>query len=136
MNFELSKKQGFVKEVPANTIRAKSLIKSSRQAIETAKKIQLNEETLKSIIRELYEGLREYCEALGYVYGYKFLNHETITFFLRDVLKENSIANKFDKYRKIRNGINYYGNDVDIETVKSSLKEIPEIINLLEKYLN
>lgn len=134
MNFENSLSHGKAKKVMPNKIRASSIFKSSIQAIETAKIIHLNENTLKSIFRELYEGLREYCEAIGYLKGYKFLDHESISYFLRDVLKEQSASKKFDRYRKLRNGINYYGEDIDIETVKEALIEIPELIKELEKF--
>jgi len=132
MNFENSLANGKAKKVMPNKIRASSIFKSSIQAIETAKIIQLNENTLKSIFRELYEGLREYCEAIGYLKGYKFLDHESIGYFLRDVIKEQSASKKFDRYRKLRNGINYYGEDIDIETVKEAIIEIPKLIKELE----
>jgi len=134
MNFENSLADGKAKKVMPNKIRASSIFKSSIQAIETAKIIQLNENTLKSIFRELYEGLREYCEAIGYLKGYKFLDHESIGYFLRDVIKEQSASKKFDRYRKLRNGINYYGEDIDIETVKEAIIEIPKLIKELEKF--
>jgi len=134
MNFENSLNDGKAKKVMPNRIRASSLFKSSNQAIETARTIQLNQNTLKSILRELYEGLREYCEAIGYLKGYKFLDHESIGYFLRDILKEQSVFMKFDRYRRLRNGINYYGEDIDIETVKEAIIEIPKIIKELEKF--
>src|SRR3989338_2558346 len=134
MNFENSLIEGKVKKVTPNNIRASSLFKSSIQAIETAKLIQLNQNTLKSVLRELYEGLREYCEAIGYLKGYKFLDHESIGFFIRDILKEQSLFKRFDRYRKLRNGINYYGEDIDIETLKEARSEIPEMIKELKKY--
>lgn len=134
MNFENSLMDGKAKKVMPNKIRASSLFKSSIQAIETAKVIQLNQNTLKSILRELYEGLREYCEAIGYLKGYKFLDHESIGYFLRDILKEQPVSIKFDRYRRLRNGINYYGEDIDIETVKEATIEIPELVKRLKKY--
>lgn len=134
MDFEFSLNSGKAKKVMPNRIRASSLFKSSIQAIETAKVIPLNIDTSKTILRELYEGLREYCEAIGYLNGYKFLDHESIGFFLRDILKELIIFKKFDRYRKLRNGINYYGNDMDIETVKEAISEIPKIIKELENH--
>jgi len=117
-----------------NKIRASSIFISSSQAIETAKLIPLTEQSSKSILRELYEGLREQCEAIGYLHGYKFLDHESITFFLRDVLKEEALSKRFDRYRRLRNGINYYGEDVDIETVKEAIIEIPLLKKQLNKY--
>ncbi|MEK6855162.1 MAG: hypothetical protein AABX73_02985 [Nanoarchaeota archaeon] len=134
MNFENSLREGKVKKVIPNRIRASSLIKSSIQAIQTAKTITLNEASSKTILRELYEGLREFCEAVGYSKGYKFLDHESIGYFLRDILGEQSVYRKFDRYRKLRNGINYYGEDIEIETVKEAIIEIPKIIKELEKY--
>ena len=41
---------------------------------------------------------------------------------------------KFDRYRRLRNGINYYGEDIDIETVKEAIIEIPKLIKELEKF--
>ena len=134
MNFENSLANGKAKKAMPNKIRSSSLFKSSIQAIETARVIQLNQNTLKSILRELYEGLREYCEAIGYLRGYKFLDHESIGYFLRDILKEQSVSMKFDRYRRLRNGINYYGEDIDIETVKEAIIEIPKLIKELEKF--
>lgn len=134
MNFENSIINGKAKKIMPNKIRASSIFNSSIQAIETAKMIELKQNTLKSILRELYEGLREYCEAIGYLRGYKFLDHESIGYFLRDILKEQSMSVKFDRYRRLRNGINYYGEDVDIETVKEAVIEIPKLIKGLEKF--
>ena len=56
------------------------------------------------------------------------------TYFLKDILKEPSASAKFDRYRKLRNGINYYGEDLDIETVKEAIIEIPKLVKELEKY--
>jgi len=134
MNFEFSLNSGKAKKVMPNKIRASSLFRSSIQAIETAKEIPLTINTSKTILRELYEGLREYCEAIGYLNGYKFLDHESIGFFLRDILKAQSLFKKFDRYRKLRNGINYYGDNIDIETVREAVFEIPILVKELEKY--
>ena len=49
---------------------------------------------------------------------------------------ENLIAEKFDRFRKIRNGINYYGKNITSEECKENIKEIIKLINMLkEKYL-
>ncbi len=129
-------KAGLVRKVPTDIVRAKSLIKSSEQALNTARIIPIKEETLKTIFRELYESFRQYCEALGYSKGYKFLNHESITLFLSEILREKEISLKFDRYRKLRNGINYYGNNIEISTVKEALRDIPLLIGKLKKVDN
>lgn len=133
--FQESIGEGYVKKIPLDKIKAKSLLKSAEQAIYSAKKIPFEAGTLKSIVRELYEGLRQIGEAIGYLNGYKFLSHESITYFINEILDETKIAGKFDRWRKIRNGINYYGDDVSEETVKEALQEIPLLLFQLKKYL-
>lgn len=134
MSLQQSIREGYVRIIPPDNIKAKSLFKSAQQAISSAKKIPFETDTLKSIMRELYEGLRQFCEALGYQRGYKFLSHEVITLFLEEIIGAKNIAIRFDRYRKIRNGINYYGDDISEETVKEALTEIPKILKDLERY--
>jgi len=52
MNFENSLNDGKAKKVMPNKIRASSLFNSSIQAIETARVIPVNQNTLKSIENE------------------------------------------------------------------------------------
>ena len=132
--FQKSLKEGYVKEILVDKLRAQSLIKAAKEALLTANEISLNDYKYKSIIRELYEALRQYCEAIGYLQGYKFESHEVITHFLKEELNKENISLVFEKYRKIRNGVNYYGRDIPKETVEKALIEIPEVIKQLEVY--
>ena len=135
MTFQQSINEGYARIIPPDNIKAKSLLKSAQQAASSAKKIPFETDTLKSILRELYEGLRQYCEALGYQHGYKCQSHEVITIFLEEIIKNRKIALRFDHYRKVRNRINYYGDDVSIETVEEALQEIPKLLEQLKEYL-
>jgi len=51
------------------------------------------------------------------------------------VLSLPRTAREFDRLRKIRNGINYYGDNVTIETAKKALKDVPEMIEHIKKAL-
>jgi len=133
MSFEESLEEGYAKRVRVDTIRARNLSSAGRKAVETAKVIPLSETSSKTILRELYEGLREYCEAIGYKHGYKFLSHEAITHFLADILEEQKVSSRFDRYRKLRNGINYYGKDMALGTVEKASEEIPSLLRRLER---
>lgn len=135
MLFEKSLEEGYSKVINKDILRAKSLIKSADEAILSVKELNIKDTNLKTILRELYEGLRQYYEAIGYIQGYKFLSHEVITYFIKEKLEEENLSIIFDHYRKIRNSINYYGKDISKETVEKALKEIPENINRLKKYL-
>ena len=133
MFFEKALQTGEARKVEKDRVRAKSLIKSAEDALLSAGELSLKEHNYKAIIRELYEAFRQYGEALGYLQGYKFSSHEIITTFLKEIVKAEDISIKFDRYRKLRNGINYYGRDVSKETVENALKEIPDLIAQLKK---
>ena len=91
-------------------------------------KIELTNESSEIIFRELYECLRQAIEAIGYRRGYKFENHESIKSFVFEMLGNKSLANDFDRYRKIRHGINYYGETVSVETTAKAIEDIPRYI--------
>ncbi|HLC75209.1 MAG TPA: hypothetical protein VJH88_05145 [Candidatus Nanoarchaeia archaeon] len=135
MSLQQSINGGYAQIIQTDIIKAKSLLKSAHQAVISAQKIPFETDTLKSILRELYEGLRQYCEALGCQRGYKFKSHEVIAVFIEEILKDKKIALKFDRYRKLRNGINYYGDDISPTTVKEALDEIPQLIKQLEEHI-
>ena len=51
------------------------------------------------------------------------------------MLDEKEISMKFDRYRQLRNGINYYGRGIAKETAEKAIKEIPDIIKKLKKHI-
>ena len=83
-----------------------------------------------------YEALREIIEALASKEGYKVYSHEAFTAYFKQ-LKDYEFAEKFDRFRKIRNAANYYGKPVDIGEAKASAVEIMVLIKKIkEKYLH
>lgn len=114
---------------------AKSLLKMSQRRISFISTVKLSDLNAPIILSESYEALREVCEALLAVKGYKVYSHECITAFLKEGLKDDWIAAGFDRYRKIRNSINYYGNIVTKEETLKGLKDINEIIEKLKKHI-
>ncbi len=136
MSFQQSLELGYVQRVEKDALRSKSLTKSADDSLLSVKELSFKEHNYKTILRELYEALRQYCEAIGYLQGYKFQSHEAITYFLEEELKEKELAPKFDRYRKIRHSINYYGRDISTETVEKALVEVPGMIKKLKLHLN
>ncbi|MFW5865578.1 MAG: hypothetical protein ACOCU6_00615 [Nanoarchaeota archaeon] len=134
MSFKDRIESGFVELVPSDPSRARSIYASSKNALQTALEIELKPHTSKTIFRELYEALRELCEAIGYMQGYKFSSHQSINYFIADHLGEYSFSQKFDRYRKLRNGINYYGRSLSEETLVNAKIEIPMIFARLEQH--
>lgn len=132
MDFSECIKKRIVKEVKRDEELIKSLLKTSRNKLETEKKLELNEVTSISKISLLYDSLREVLEALAIKKGYKIYNHECHTCFLKEIVNESSKGDEFDELRKIRNALNYYGKDISIEEAKDVLKRL---IRLREEIL-
>jgi len=114
---------------------AKSLAKMSDRHIEVIKKLELTETSASTVMTTYYESLREIIEAIAAMRGYKVYSHEAFTYFLKEI-GETSMSDKFDRFRKIRNGINYYGKQIDKASAESSIRDIEEMITKLkEKFL-
>ena len=115
----------------------KNLIASTREIAEIKIK---SAEVLPDIyyiakISLLYDALREYLESVSLEKGHKIYNHECYSAFLREILNLPNEADLFDKLRRIRNSINYYGRKVsedeaaqvisDLNSLIKRVKEIP-----------
>lgn len=114
---------------------AKSLIKISDNHIKSLQQLEITETTSSTIMMTYYEALREIVEAVAIKEGYKVYSHEAFTFFLKEK-GEELVSSKFDRFRKIRNNINYYGQPIEASSVKENKNEIEKIINeLKQKFL-
>lgn len=114
----------------------KSLLEMSENKINVISSLTLNDTTASVVFVEYYEALREVVEAIASKNGFKVYSHECLTSMLQELAKEIMIAQKFDRFRKLRNGVNYYGKQVSLEEAKKAVKEIPLIIKeLKEKHL-
>jgi len=76
----------------------------------------------------LYDALREYLECNALENGYKIYNHECYSAFLKEIMNLSTQADEFDKLRKIRNGINYYGKKVNKEEAEIMITNLKKLI--------
>jgi len=135
MNFSDFIKKGEVKKNFVNTELIKSLIKNVKKDLFFLESVKINGDSSRKIMTNYYDSLRIVLEAIACSKGYKVYNHKAFVFFLKEI-DENKISIEFDRLRKIRNSINYYGEDISLEETTSNVKEIKKIINyLLGKYL-
>lgn len=135
MNFEEFVKIKKIRVGEKDPQKAKALVKMSDNNILTAENMQIKEESSSSIFGIYYEALRELVEAVSILNGYKIYSHEAFTSYLKK-LKEERISELFDRFRKIRNGANYYGEAVSPEITLQAKKEIKKLcLKIKEKYL-
>ncbi len=135
MIFESFMKTGKVIKGTKDLQKSNALIKMSDQCFKTVEKIEVNEVSASIVLAMTYESLRELLEAMCLKEGYKVYSHEAYTAYLKKI-NEIEIAEKFDRFRKLRNGVNYYRETVSKEVTVNAIKEI-SVMNkkLKEKYL-
>ncbi len=127
--------KGVVRKSSPDKELAKSLVKMSELRLNFVKSVTISRSNAPIVITESYEALREICEALIALNGFKVYSHECITVFLKEIAKDSYLAEVFDRYRKIRNGVNYYGRQVSEEDAKQSLKDIADAISRTKSIL-
>jgi len=104
--------------------------------MEFLNEIKITQKSARKTMSNYYDCLRAVIEAMAALDGIKSYSHEAFTFYLKENKKESILSEKFDRLRKIRNGIEYYGKEISEEEVKDHKKEILKIIEALRnKYL-
>jgi len=125
-------KKKFVKGVKKDDLLITSLRQSSSNKLVSCKRLELDSTTSSAKVSLAYDSLRELLEALALEKGFKIYNHDCFGAFLRSILQESLLAEDFDRFRKIRNGINYYGKELDLKEAKSILEGIAELIGKIK----
>ncbi len=135
MNYEEAFKKWRVRRGNKNENLARSLLKVTKRDIQFFNKLEMNEESARKLVSNYYDCLRSILEAMAALDGYKIYGHELFFNYLKKK-KENNLATKFDRFREIRNRINYYGEDIDVQQAKEVVGDIKTIINyLIKRYL-
>jgi len=116
-----------VKNVKRDEDMIHSLIKSSKNKLESENKLAMSDITASSKLSLAYDSLRELLEALAFKNGYKIYNHECYTAFLKEIMGESDKGDEFDEIRKIRNDVNYYGKDISTEEAEDIIKRIKNL---------
>lgn len=140
MDWEGCKKGRLVKEIKVDYELIASLKKSAERKSHSAKLLAVDQVTADSVITLLYDSLREILEALAIKHGFKIYNHECYAYFLDFILDEKELAEIFDSLRKVRNAINYYGQEVPLKDAQNLIQELKQMASscrsLLERQLN
>jgi hypothetical protein len=127
MNFEDFIKTGQAKKAEIDRELARSLIQTADEDLIYLKSVKLDKFSARKVISNYYDVLRSILEAISILEGYKIYSHEAFTYFLKQKGEEN-LSNKFDRFRQIRNKINYYGKKISIEEAEEYTIEIQKLI--------
>ena len=110
-----------VRKVSPDKQLAVSLIKDMDERISDA--IKLNTKEFPKIIFEVvYDALRDFCDALLAIEGYKSYSHEGSISFLAKKGFDAAFISEFDKFIYKRNGSKYYGAKITAEEAESIIR--------------
>ncbi|QQG38462.1 MAG: hypothetical protein HYS32_02535 [Candidatus Woesearchaeota archaeon] len=132
MKFEDFIKEGKVRRASKDPALIKSLISAVKNDLLVLEKFKIDDNTKNIAMTNYYEVLRKTIEAIAISEGYKVYSHEAFTFFLKEK-KDPIVAEKFDRFRIIRNRINYEGKTISKEESIENVSEIKKIIEALKK---
>lgn len=128
-------KTGQVRTSSKDISLSKSLYMTALNDLEYLKIQEITKISARKIVVNYYDCLRQILESMSSLDSYKIYQHEAFKYYLIEK-DENVISEKFDRFRKIRNKINYYGEDISIDEAKEVTQEIKRIIDvLINKYL-
>lgn len=131
-DFEFFLKKGDVKRQSPDKNLTYSAFKDSLERIEFAKQL-LHKAKPKYVLENAYEAMREAADAVLYLRGFKSFSHEaSIVYLIKEDFNENDIV-EFDRFRKIRNGIKYYGKDCDILDAEQAIQLADNIITKIKE---
>ena len=120
-------KKGDVKKQSPDKNLAYSTFKDSLERIEFARQL-FNKAKPKYVLENAYEAMREAADSILYIRGFKSFSHEaSIVYLLNEGFNEKEVI-EFDRFRRIRNGIKYYGKDCDKSDAEQAIQLADRII--------
>ncbi|MAG77871.1 hypothetical protein CL616_00740 [archaeon] len=130
MDMNTCTKNKLVKNVRPDINKLQALLKSADKKIKACD--ILPDELGEPKITLIYDGIRIILEYLALKQGYKIYNHKCYTAFLKEIMKKSRLGDEFDKFRRIRNDINYYGKEVNKEDAKELVLQMKKFLKQIK----
>jgi hypothetical protein len=108
MPFEHYIKTGKVTSIAKNEILATSIVKQVEFREKVVATLKMDIQSL-LIFEGYYDCLRELCDAILALDGYKSYSHEACIIYLKKYGVNDVVLDIFDQFRKDRNDSKYYG---------------------------
>ena len=129
MNFKDFIDEGKVRRATPDKLMADSIIRNTFDDLKFLEQTKLTELSKRKLITNYYDSLRSLLEVISLLRGYKIYLHEAFTPFIEEELKEKLLSMKFDRFRKIRNGLNYYGKSIQLKEAEDIIEDLKKTIN-------
>jgi hypothetical protein len=133
MDLNECKRKGYIRKTKANTSLIKSLIEISNLKEKTVKSVNIDEENVSAFLPMAYDSVRGLLEAFCVLYEFKVTSHVCLGELMNELMDDFDY-NDFDRFRYIRNSINYYGEKIGFEEGNEIIKKIFDMkVKILEK---
>tara|TARA_Y100000031_G_scaffold69874_1_gene77555 strand:- start:152 stop:568 length:417 start_codon:yes stop_codon:yes gene_type:complete len=129
--FEFFLRKGDVKRQSPDENLSKATFKDSMERLGLSKNL-IKTENPKYALENAYEAMRGAADSILYLEGFKSYSHEASIIFLVKKGFSNQDIIEFDRFRRIRNGIKYYGKDCDKEDAGAAINLAEKIINKIK----
>lgn len=106
------------KRVSKDPELARSLVKDMEGRITKALTLNI-EDFAKIFFENIYDSLREFCDALLALDGYKSYSHQASITYLKEYGFSEEFIARLDMFRYKRNGSKYYGKEISPEEAES-----------------
>ena len=126
--FDYFLKTELVRKIRVDVNRAKALLKDAKSRIRDLKQIDKSK-VPKLFFEYTYDALRDFCDSILFLDGYKSYSHEASISYLFKKGFDVSVIEQFNLFRYKRNALRYYGE-------KISVKDAQDIFNFYLKIKN
>jgi len=116
-SFDIFLAQGDVKKTSQDIELAKSLIKDMEERLDKSKLLDINVFP-KIIFENIYDALRDFCDAILALNGFKSYSHQASIYYLLKKGFDISVVKELDQFRYKRNGSKYYGVPISVGEAK------------------
>lgn len=133
MPFDYFLKIKEVRKSSSNLELAKALVKDMKERIGKASLLDING-FAKIVFENFYDGLKDFCDALLSLDGFKSYSHQASISYLLKKGFDISIIEELDQFRYKRNGSKYYGEIIepkDAQQIKDFYNKIKNKIEII-----
>lgn len=132
MDLKDCEREGFIRKANIDNNLIGSLLEMSRVDEDVVRESELTEKNISTFCSVAYSSLRQLLEAICLNKGYKVTNHVCIGLLLKREIK-NFDFDFFERVRKIRNRISYYGEKIGLSEGKEIIEKIFKLNKELRK---
>jgi uncharacterized protein (UPF0332 family) len=137
-DFDYYLENELAKKASLDFSEAKSLFKQSKDRLEFTKTHEINEKNCSFLFESAYDSIREACQSLMSIGGFKPYSHEAVIAFLKKYYADEfsqSELEEFNNYRILRNNILYKAEKANESETKEALKFCIKIINKIQEIM-